>query len=200
MLGRIYTNIKTFNTLQFIELHRIDDYVKDINTPTLLIGKKELMDRGNELSVLNRQIDTNLFWTYTKMEKRNIHEEDIKTFYDLVFKKLCKNIKYSNISIYTMRYTLFKKMVNILLDDNIYKCIYIQKNHVYVYYSDKIIGFSIDEIKYIGIDINKVMTLLTKTKNCDIITNNNFIKNEVKNYLINKEYLTPYLYFIEKNA
>lgn len=200
MLGRIYTNIKTFNTLQFIELHRIDEYVKDINTPTLLIGKKELMDRGNELSVLNRQIDTNLFWTYTKMEKRNIHEEDIKKFYDLVFKKLCKNIKYSNISIYTMRYTLFKKMVNILLDDNIYKCIYIQKNHVYVYYSDKIIGFSIDEIKYIGIDINKVMALLTETKNCDIITNNNFIKNEVKNYLINKEYLTPYLYFIEKNA
>ena len=44
------------------------------------------------------------------------------------------------------------------------------------------------------------MALLTETKNCDIITNNNFIKNEVKNYLINKEYLTPYLYFIEKNT
>lgn len=200
MVGRIYTNIKSFKSLQFIEQHKIDEYVEDNNTPTLLIGKKDLIDRGYKLSVLNRLIDKNLFWTYTKMEKRNIHEEDIKIFYDLVFKKLCKNIKYSNISIYTMRYTLFKKMVNILLDDNIYKCIYIQKNHVYVYYSDKIIGFSIDEIKYIGIDINKVMALLTETKNCDIITNNNFIKNEVKNYLINKEYLTPYLYFIEKNT
>ena len=51
MLGRIYTNIKSFKTLQFIELYRIDEYVKDNNIPTLLISKKELLDRGYELSV-----------------------------------------------------------------------------------------------------------------------------------------------------
>lgn len=199
MLGRIYTNIKTFKPLQFIELHNIDEYVKDNNIPTLLIGKKELIAMGYELSVLNRQIDNNLYWTYTKMEKRNIHETDINSFYEIVFKKLYRDIKHTNISIYTMKYSILKNIINILNDENVYKCIYIKKNHIYIYYNSNIVGFSIDEIKYIGIDITKVMLLLTKSKNSEIITDDNFIKNEVKPYLKNKEYLTPYLYFIEKN-
>lgn len=196
MLGRIYTNIKTFKPLQFIELHNIDEYVKDNNIPTLLIGKKELIAMGYELSVLNRQIDNNLYWTYTKMEKRNIHETDINLFYEIVFKKLYRDIKHTNISIYTMKYSILKNIINILSAENLYKFIYIKKNHIYIYYDNNIVSFSLDEIKYIGIDITKVMLLLTKSKNSEIITDDNFIKNEVKPYLKNKEYLTPYLYFI----
>lgn len=199
MLGRIYTNIKTFKSLQFIELHNINEYVKDNNIPTLLIGKKELIAMGYELSVLNRQIDNNLYWTYTKMEKRNIHETDINLFYEIVFKKIYRDIKHTNISIYTMKYSILKNIINILNAENLYKCIYIKKNHIYIYYNSTIVSFSLDEIKYIGIDITKVMLLLTKSKNSEIITDDNFIKNEVKPYLKNKEYLTPYLYFIEKN-
>ena len=86
-LGKIYTNIKTFKSIQFIELYRLDDYIKDDNIPTLLIGKKDLMEAGYTLSVLNRQMEDNLYWTYTKMEKRNIHETDITAFYEIVFKK-----------------------------------------------------------------------------------------------------------------
>lgn len=199
MLGRIYTNIKTFKSLQFIELHNIDEYVKDNNIPTLLIGKKELIAMGYELSVLNRQIDNNLYWTYTKMEKRNIHETDINSFYEIVFKKIYRDIKHTNISIYTMKYSMLRNIINILNAENLYKCIYIKKNHIYIYYNSNIVSFSLDEIKYIGVDITKVMLLLTKSKNSEIITDDNFIKNEVKPYLKNKEYLTPYLYFIEKN-
>ena len=198
MLGRIYTNIKSFKTLQFINLYKIDEYIKNNDIPTLLIGKKELVEEGFTLSVLNRQIDNNLYWTYTKMEKRNIHEQDITEFYNLVFKKLYRDIRYTNMSIYTMKYSIFKGMVNILLDNNIYKCIYIRNNHVYIYYDNKVIGFSLDEVKYVAIDIAKVMNILTNSKNSDIITSNTFIKNEVREYLNNKEYLTPYLYFINK--
>jgi hypothetical protein len=70
---------------------------------------------------------------------------------------------------------------------------------VYIYYNNNVIGFSLEEIKYVGISVTKVMSLLTKAKNSDLITDDNFIKNEVKNYLKNREYLTPYLYFLEKN-
>lgn len=199
MLGRIYTNIKTFKPLQFISLNSIDNFINDENIPTLLVGKKELLDRGYELSVLNRQIASNIYWTYTKMEKRNIHETDVSSFYEIVFKKLYRDIKHTNISIYTMKYSILKNIVNILNDENLYKCIYIKKNHIYIYYNNNIVGFSLDEIKYIGVDITKVILLLTNSKNSEIITDDNFIKNEVKPYLKNKEYLTPYLYFIEKN-
>ena len=199
-MGRIYTNIKTFKSLQFINLYQLDEYEVNDKIPTLLIGKKELMDRGFNLSVLNRQINENLYWTYTKMEKRNIHETDIIAFYDLVFKKISKNIKYNNISIYTLKYGTLKNIIDMLYNNNICKCIYIQKNHIYIYYENKVIGCSLDEIKYIGIDINKVIALLTNSKNSTIITNNNFIKNEVKELLNNKEYLTPYFYFEYKKG
>lgn len=198
-LGRIYTNIKTFKSIQFIELYRLDDYVKDDNIPTLLIGKKDLMEAGYTLSVLNRQMGDNLYWTYTKMEKRNIHETDITAFYEIVFKKLYRDIKYFNKSIYTINYSVVKDIFSLLNDECIYKSIYICKNHVYIYYNNNVIGFSLEEIKYVGISITKVMSLLTKAKNSDLITDDNFIKNEVKNYLKNREYLTPYLYFLEKN-
>ena len=138
MLGRIYTNIKTFKPLQFIELHNINEYVKDNNIPTLLIGKKELIAIGYELSVLNRQIDNNLYWTYTKMEKRNIHETDITAFYEIVFKKLYRDIKYFNKSIYTINYSVVKDIFSLLNDECIYKCIYICKNHVYIYYNNNV--------------------------------------------------------------
>lgn len=199
MLGRIYTNIKSFKAFQFINLYKIDEYIKNNDIPTLLIGKKELVEKGFTLSVLNRQIDNNLYWTYTKMEKRNIHETDINLFYEIVFKKLYRDIKHTNISIYTLKYSILKNIINILNDEHLYKCIYIKKNHIYIYYDNNIVGFSLDEIKYIGIDITKVILLLTKSKNSEIITDDNFIKNEVKPYLKNKEYLTPYLYFVEKN-
>ena len=125
MLGRIYTNIKTFKSLQFINLYQLDEYEVNDKIPTLLIGKKELMDRGFNLSVLNRQINENLYWTYTKMEKRNIHETDIIAFYDLVFKKISKNIKYNNISIYTLKYGTLKNIIDMLYNNNICKCIYV---------------------------------------------------------------------------
>ena len=198
MLGKIYTNIKSFKALQFINLYKIDEYIKNNDIPTLLIGKKELVEKGFTLSVLNRQIDNNLYWTYTKMEKRNIHETDVNSFYEIVFKKLYRDIKHTNISIYTMKYSILKNIINILNDENLYKCIYIKKNHIYIYYNSNIIGFSLDEVKYVGIDITKVINILTNSKNSDIITTNNFIKNEVKEYLNNKDYLTPYLYFMNK--
>ena len=198
-LGKIYTNIKTFKTIQFIELYRLDDYVKNDNIPTLLIGKKDLMEAGYTLSVLNRQMGDNLYWTYTKMEKRNIHETDITAFYEIVFKKLYRDTKYFNKSIYTINYSAVKDIFNLLNNESVYKCIYICKNHVYIYYNNNVIGFSLEEIKYVGISVTKVMSLLTKAKNSDLITDDNFIKNEVKNYLKNREYLTPYLYFLEKN-
>lgn len=198
-LGRIYTNIKTFKPIQFIELNRLDDYIKDDNIPTLLIGKKDLMEVGYALSVLNRQMGNNLYWTYTKMEKRNIHETDITAFYEIVFKKLYRDIKYFNKSIYTINYSVVKDIFSSLNNECIYKCIYICKNHVYIYYNNNVIGFSLEEIKYVGISVTKVMSLLTKAKNSDLITDDNFIKNEVKNYLKNREYLTPYLYFLDKN-
>lgn len=198
MLGKIYTNIKSFKALQFINLYKLDEYIKNNDIPTLLIGKKELVEKGFTLSVLNRQIDNNLYWTYTKMEKRNIHETDVNSFYEIVFKKLYRDIKHTNISIYTMKYSILKNIINILNDENLYKCIYIKKNHIYIYYNSNIIGFSLDEVKYVGIDITKVINILTNSKNSEIITTNNFIKNEVKEYLNNKDYLTPYLYFMNK--
>ena len=109
MLGRIYTNIKSFKALQFINLYKIDEYIKNNDIPTLLIGKKELIEKGFTLSVLNRQIDNNLYWTYTKMEKRNIHETDVNSFYEIVFKKLYRDIKHINISIYIIEHILYLK-------------------------------------------------------------------------------------------
>ena len=196
MLGRIYTNKKTFKSIQFIDVNPIGHYFEDENIPTLLIGKKDIDGLGYKLSFLNKEIKKNLFWTYSKTERRNEYEIDVLNFYKFIFSTVYKNIKYANICIYTMGFSKFKKLLNLINDNSIKKVIYIKHNHIYIYFDNVVYGISLSEIKYCGINENKVIDLLISGKNCNIITNDNFIKNDIKVFLSNRDYLIPYFHSI----
>lgn len=194
MLGKIYTNKKIFKSIQFIEVKPLDEYFRDNDTPTLLMGKKDILDFGFKISLLNREIDKNLYWTYSKIEKRNEHENDLNVFYKNIFSNLFKKIKYKSVCLYKLTFNECKTLLNIINDENVNKCVYIKNNHIYIYYDNKIIGISIDEINYAGVNLSKVINKITSAKNCEIITSDNFIKNEIKPFIANKNFIIPYLY------
>lgn len=194
MLGIIYTNKKTFKSIQFVEVKPLVDYFRDDNIPTLLIGKKDIVDYGFNISQLNREIDKNLYWTYSKVEKRNEYENDLNIFYKNIFSNLFKRVKYRGICLYKLTYNECKNLLNIIRDEKINKCIYIKNNHIYLYYNNNVLGISIDEINYMGFNLSKVIDKLVSAKKCEIITSNSFIKNEIKPFIVNKNFIIPYLY------
>lgn len=195
-LGVIYTNSKKFEVPQFFKKEKLENFDINNNTPSIILGKKNSIELLGEVRVLNRQINDNLFWTYNKLEKRSEYEIDIENFYNMVFKKLIKTIKYKNINVYTLTLSKVKELYSILNDNTTQKSLYITKNMLYMYHNNIVYGISLEEIQYIGLDISKVIDKFTRVNKIEIITNNNFIKNEVKKYLINNDYLTPYLYLL----
>lgn len=193
-LGIIYTNSSKFEAPQFFKKEKIENF--DINNKTLsiILGKKNSIDLFGQVSVLNKQINDNLFWTYNKLEKRNEFEIDVENFFSKTFKNLVKTVKYVNVNIYTVTFSKVKEIYNILTSEVHKKITYISKNMLYIYTNNIVYGLSLDEIKYMGINTSKIIDKIYKLKNNEIITSDSFIKSETKKYLKNYNYLIPYLY------
>lgn len=193
-LGIIYTNSSKFEAPQFFKKEKIENF--DINNKTLsiILGKKNSIDLFGQVSVLNKQINDNLFWTYNKLEKRSEFEIDVENFLSKTFKNLVKTVKYVNVNIYTVTFSKVKEIYNVLTSEVYKKITYISKNMLYIYTNNIVYGLSLDEIKYLGINTSKIIDKVYKLKNNEIITSDSFIKNETKKYLKNYNYLIPYLY------
>ena len=66
----------------------------DITLPTLIVGWKETKCLFPEQNILENRINDNIFWTFSKREKRYQYEKDLETFINLVISNLNKEINY----------------------------------------------------------------------------------------------------------
>ena len=132
-LAKIYTDNTSFKTYEMIKVDSTELFTEDNSVPTLIIGKKnaEKIFGKENIKVLNKQIKNNIFWTYSKYEKRSEFEKDIEKFYEYVFNGALKNIKYVSINVYTLTYEKAKKTINFLNNKNSNKTALITENHVY---------------------------------------------------------------------
>ena len=100
-IGRIITNAKKIDSFEFID--KTNDISKiDSTIPTLIVGKSlaESMFGKDKVKILDRQLGKNLYWTYSKTEKRSAYEEDINEFNDFVIAYMLKNTKYQSFSLF----------------------------------------------------------------------------------------------------
>ena len=196
--AKIYTNNKNFKTLPLIDVLDFSEYVEDNITPTLLIGKKNSEDLvGKEnIKVLNRRIENNLYWTYSKVEKRSEYEKDIEEFYNRLFKVVIKSVKYINIDLYNTTYNEVKKVISILNNEK-GNYIYLTNNHLYVYDNNNVYGISLCEVEYLGINKEKIINKIKENKKNIIIYNDFFIENSFKKYLNGNKIVIPYIYYLK---
>lgn len=197
-LAKIYTNNKNFKTFSLIDVLDFSQYTEDINTPTLLIGKKnseELIGK-EKIKVLDREIRKNLYWTYSKVEKRNEYEKDVEEFYQNLFKHIKKHVYYKCIDLYNTSYSEIKNILTQIGGDNV-NYIYVTDNHVYIYNLCEIIGISLNELNFLNINKDKIIDKLKKNRNNILIFNDFFLKNGIKKYINGNKILIPYLYSLK---
>jgi hypothetical protein len=177
----------------------VDDYYNitsdiEVNNdlPTIVVGWEDfLKDDYNDLDFIDRKIDENLFWTFSKKEKRDLHNEDLYYFEQHCINKLLLNIKY-----YYVDYLLFseKKLKKILIEIKKYKNILLITDDMFYLYSNNIIfGFNKNVIQYVTNDIDKLENFLKKYSTIIEDDRNYSILNNIEN---NKKYI-PYMYFLE---
>jgi hypothetical protein len=165
--------------------------------PTLIIGWDYIKKNYPSYDIIERKLDKNLYWTFKKTEKRDLHEEDLYNFLQKTYKDLIKDVDYVFIDPIIMKRKVIKKIIKkIHKTSNIIS--YQHDNMIYIYGDNIIFGVDLTLTDFIGLDRNKLLTKIKNKSKYFLLKNNIFIeyKNKVEN-LDNQVKYIPYLYSIE---
>jgi len=119
------------------------------NLPTLIIGLDNAKSFTDKISYLDRKINTNTFWTFTRLEKRDLFEEDLFYFIKFSYDELLKSANFKFIDLILSDSDEINKVFNqIKISENVITFSY--ENMVYTYINDMIYGFDLRQVDYIG--------------------------------------------------
>jgi hypothetical protein len=170
------------------ELVSFDNYMVS-ETPTLLVGYEKTKTILDKISILNKKINDNLYWTFSPREKRGIFEQDLKHFIDNVNKGFFNKIEFINIDPLIYKIKTTERLI-IRLKEFQGSSAYLYGDKLYFYHNNKIYHLDFTLLDFIGFDTDEI-------KNYFI---NNFQMIEVDNITksIDLKYI-PYLYHKDAN-
>ena len=197
-LGTIVSKRAIKDVVGFVEVVKDMESVNDSTKPILVIGLEEAKKQGKEFSILNKRLDSNLFWTFGKTERRTDHERDIQNFYEYVLNKSIKNIKYYYINIFKLRYNKVKKLLDIIYNTN-KKYIYINNDIIYIYYNNYLLVISLTMTDYMGVDRKKIIRKLRQNKYNIVYYHNTFLDEKMKEIANKKQYILPYFMSLQED-
>lgn len=186
-----------------IKLNNKFNIVKDFtdiieNKPTLIIGLNNVKKLNINLDFLDRKISENIFWTFNKTEKRLLFEEDLYSFQKKIYDDLKKNNNYFFIDFILESNNFIKKFINDLkYKDNIIT--YQHKNMLYMLFDSKIHGIDLNQLKYIGKNLDKTLKYFNSVSNVFLYEDGKNIKfnNDLEMFNYEVKYI-PLIYKINK--
>ena len=192
-LGRIVTKGKMPDVPFFIE---VTESSGDFSIPTLIIGKKRAIELfGVEnVHVLDKKIQDNVYWTFAKNERRVDYEDDTKKFIDSLVKKINFGVNYYFINIFTEKLSFLKRFIKYVYN-NEKKSVYVTKKHIYFYSGKNVVGLSRGDFEYIGIDSDKVVAKI-KSNPQNIVFTDDEISPDIVKFAKSSNIIVPYLHYI----
>lgn len=197
-LGNIVSKLK----IECDDLFNVtDDYNNIIEgLPTLIVGwkdVKEIFENKRKISILDKRIDNNLYWTFTKYERRIDYDKDIEFFIKYCIKLIENDIEYEYLNLLTNRYSRVKKLIKYLTSKNV-SYIYIYKNSfIYIFSKNKIVGIDFNAIDFLKINRKKVYKILYSNNN-KLFFSDDFLTKTTR-LIIRQNKIIPYLYFLKHN-
>tara|TARA_B100000497_G_C7437634_1_gene272636 strand:- start:14 stop:613 length:600 start_codon:yes stop_codon:yes gene_type:complete len=167
--------------------------------PTLIVGLDNAKSFTDKISYLDRKINAKTFWTFTRLEKRDLFEEDLFYFIKFSYYELLKSANFKFIDLILSDSGEINKIFNqIKISDNVITFSY--ENMVYTYINDMIYGFDLRQVDYIGKSKN---TFIDKIKEMsDVFLSDEKILIEYKKELsvLNDEIkYVPLIYLLRNN-
>ena len=198
-IGRVISGSNNLVLLDFIDV-TTDISLIDSSIPTLIVGKKRAEEiYGKErIKVLDKCIENNIYWTYAKNERRADFEKDLQEFNKLVVKNLFDTLKYEFFNIFMEPISRIKAFIQ-YINSNRQKIIFKNNNHLYIYTvgNKNIIGLSLFDIEYCGIDKDKVINKIKQNHNNIVFEDKDFLSPRMNRLLFDSNILVPYLYFLK---
>lgn len=195
-IGNIITerDIKINNKFNIV--NSIDKIIPEL--PTLIVGMDITKKYYTNISYLNRKIDDTTFWTFTKLEKRDLHEEDLYYFIEFAYKNLLKNVKFTFIDLILNDTTYIKSIFDEMSKNKIIT--FKDKNNIYLYFKNNIYGFDLRQVSFIGKSIESFMDKIKSLSNVFLEDTNILIEYKKELLIFNEEIkYIPLIYSLNKN-
>ena len=170
-------NIVTRNKIEISSFFNVTNCISDIDIelPTLIIGWNLVKELFPEQNILVSQINNNIYWTFSKREKRYQYEKDLETFIEKVRNEIDNRVNYRFFNYLTANDEKQKSFINYVNKGNC--SIYYNSRFLYVYNANDqlTIGISLNYLKYNGITISNFIKTLNTNNNNFIIDNLKYI-------------------------
>lgn len=192
-IANIVTKSNAYKFNSFIKICK-NYFEVDKTIPTLIVGVENVnifVSEGynnKRPDYVFRQIDNNVFWTFSTMEKRSDNEHDVEKFKKHIIKELKTKINYTFLNILTFSKTRMKDFVSFLKSGRGDICYYVTDTMLYIAFDDKVWGVSLDDCEYIGVKKEKIINKIKKVTD-NIISDKRFLTENDKNFFQNDEIL-----------
>lgn len=137
-----------------------NEYVES-DKPTLLVGFEKTKELFKDISIFDKKINDNLYWTFNNQERKGEFRDDLEIFTSELFNMITKNTKYVFIDIIINN---IKKYGDLLEYgtcnkwDTIYR--YDMFLYLYNYCYDTIYGLDLKYMEELGIDITSFIEFI----------------------------------------
>lgn len=195
-IGRIISPTKIEGLSEFIEVTKDTSSIKNNETkiPTLIIGYKNAEAIcGPGLKFLDRKISENLYWTFSKRERRTDYENDLRLFINAVSVFLMKYCKYEYVDMITASDETKEQLFTVLKDTSHKKIVHSTDTMYYIYVpsDNKIYGISREVLSFlpIGNDVEKLLC-----DKCVFLVNNADVSTEG---IAKSKFILPLLHYLK---
>lgn len=180
------------------EFNVVGDYSKIIpELPTLIIGYELVIKHYPDFNILDRCLNTDIYWTFKKTEKRDKFEEDLNWFISKVYKDLSNKLIYIFIDPIQHNKTVIRKVLKkiVSLDDVVSL---ITENMIYLQGENFIFGIDLKLCDYIGLNTNKIKGKIKKISTIILEEKDIFIEYKTRlKYLDDQMRFIPFLYLVK---
>lgn len=162
--------------------------------PTLIIGFRVAKERILNFSILKKSYpEQNLYWTFSKNERRCDYEVDIVDFYNMAMRRLYENVTYEYCNVLKTTYSEVKYVISLLRGAE-RNYVFVDGGTLMVYDKPygKVIGVSLSMCDYIGVKSEKVMRIVESNPSNVLIGDDSFLTYRMKkNISRDRYYLLP---------
>jgi hypothetical protein len=189
-------NIVSKDEIKVSEIFKVVKSINDVDKslPTLIVGFDLISELYPDFNILDFRVDKNTYWTFKRNEKRDKFEEDLTNFTRIVYTSFFKGVKYIHIDFLLYKPRQLKKILRKILSGE--KIISVQyKNNVFIYFENLIFGLDLEMLRYLRVDVDKILRKIRVISLKFLECNSIFIKNKREIQILdNKEYYLPLLY------
>lgn len=173
----------------------IEDIVQGL--PTLIIGWELTKSFFPDQDILESKVTDNIYWTFSKREKRYRYEQELEKFIARILVELKTSVHYIFFN-YMISPPQKRESFHLYLDrgDNY---IYLNSRFIYIYNKrDEItFGVSLCDIRYIGIDEDSFISSLNRMGNNHIVKDMSFIDEKSLPFIKDNVKAVAYLSYLK---